>query len=490
MKRVEPIFVTGFTLVMLASAVVLCKSAAQSGQAPLPPQLRLEGQLYVKNPPARSKAPTTCYAKSEQQECATSLAEAGRIHQARDEVALCKESKSLGRPEEALGYCDAALKLLPSARIMIPGEPKAVEDAAAAELETLRSEARKLREELIEQRVKDEKAEIDLLVKQSDSELWHGNLDRATAICTEIKQRFIQATGVESEVRSYALQQLNVLAATKKYDPRYWIGWLIANASKTILAVLFVCVGLLLALLLLLALRWGVLFSYTWLWNVVWKRVKWTVWTILDEEKQGGAGAVMDSLIMRNNPLLRRQFPPPALLLAPPHFAGASGVGMWWGFLGVSRPLFRIEEIPLEKMQRHVFALDEAFEEVNVKVPGLEISGLVTAVRALRRWLRKGLPSAQGSVVKVKSDAETISWAVRLTCNVSRLGLGRGSPEETTLSVYSSSPDQEYLDAIGLAAQRSAFKLFYRLADPYRNPDEITAIAAFHQAMALLRRYL
>ena len=231
MKRVGRIFAACFCLLMLATSVVLSKSAAQSGQAPLPPQLRLEGQLYVKNPPSRSKAPATCYAKSEQQECATSLAEAGRIHQARDEVALCEESKSLGRPEEALGYCDAALKLLPSARIMIPGEPKAVEDAAAAELGNLRSKARNLREELVEQRVKDDKAEIDLLVKQSDSELWHGNLDRATAIGTEIKQRFIQATGVESEVRSYALQQLNVLAATKKYDPRYWIGWLIANAS-------------------------------------------------------------------------------------------------------------------------------------------------------------------------------------------------------------------------------------------------------------------
>lgn len=64
------------------------------------------------------------------------------------------------------------------------------------------------------------------------------------------------------------------------------------------------------------------------------------------------------------------------------------------------------------------------------------------------------------------------------------------SRRNLTISVYSSTEEQEFVDAIGLAAQRAAFKLFYRLAMPRKDPDEISAAAAFHQGVVLLRRYL
>jgi hypothetical protein len=155
----------------------------------------------------------------------------------------------------------------------------------------------------------------------------------------------------------------------------------------------------------------------------------------------------------------------------------------------------------------------EAFDELDVKVGSVEAKGIVSLFRTLRKWLDRGLPAAQGTVYTLPQGADGQSYAcVRITCNWTtelqalssprdssstgedrqdgeELSADEDSPGDETLSVFASSAHDPSIDAIALSAQRAAFKLFHRLATK-SSPTYATAVANFHQGVALIDEYI
>ena len=340
-----------------------------------------------------------------------------------------------------------------------------------------------------------EKENLQRLVTAIEMNRRAGDLDKANALYEELRAKYASLLPPPPSAkqknylsaREYATENLERFATLPVSPP--WASFFTKFANRLVASlptIAFVFAACLIVIWLLLAMRSlkrVVRHVYSRLGNTT-----WTVESIQDDAKQGAAGAVMDALCMESNPLLRRPFEPPALLLVPPGFGSSDGI--WWSFFGTPRSRFAIEDFPHGPMKRHVFVLNGSFEDVNLKLAGQEVSGLVPLFRNVRRWLRRGFPSVEGAILKLERPDRAVSWAVRLTAIANRTWVeALGSPD-LTISVHSSSNEQEYVDAIGLAAQRSAFKLFYRLAQPTAHVDMVTASAAFHQGVILLRRYL
>jgi hypothetical protein len=332
-----------------------------------------------------------------------------------------------------------------------------------------------------------EKENLQRLVAAIETNRRAGDLDKAKILYEELRAKYASLSSSSVNARNYASEALGRFADLPLNPP--WSSLLTKSTNKLIASlptIIFLFAACIIVIWLLLATRY---------FQRVLKHLSsrlgnttWTVESIQDEQKQGAAGAIMDALCMESNPLLRHPFEPPALLLIPPDFGPSDGI--WWSFFGVPRSRFGIEDFPHEAMRRHVFVLNGSFEEVNLKVAGQEVSGLVPLFRNVRRWIRHGFPSVEGAILKTTRTGDGATWAVRLTAIANRTWVEAIGSPDLTVSVHSSSTEQEYVDAIGLAAQRSAFKLFYRLAKPSAHVDMVTAAAAFHQGVILLRRYL
>jgi hypothetical protein len=163
-----------------------------------------------------------------------------------------------------------------------------------------------------------------------------------------------------------------------------------------------------------------------------------------------------------------------------------------------------MEVLPLKEFQKHRFIQVEAFDELDVKVAGVEAKGLIGLFRTLRKLLDRGLPAAQGIVYRLRTGgAAPQSYAcVRITCNwtadVKALTRNRkrhhrsddeDDRQDETVSVFASTADDLSIDAIALSAQRAAFKLFHRLA--LRSSSAYaTAVANFHQGVELIDQSL
>jgi len=333
---------------------------------------------------------------------------------------------------------------------------------------------------------------MESMVSLQNLNLRTGDIERAKAEQDELRKQYSSLASSSVQARSFAEQHLKSNWSTV-------LAWFSSKLSLVFLislAVLWLYLLLVFYRSLRNSLRRGVLGQST----------RWFVQSIKDDQNQSAAGAVMDALSISGNALLRKPFAPPALLLIPPGFGGPDGDGIWWSFFGALRPSFDIEKLPRREIERHRFVLQSELEEVNLKIAGSELSGLVSVVRNISRWFNKGLPAVQGAVLKRERQGQNASWAVRLNAtsafkwakwlqeerdNDERRQENRRGPQQClTISVYASTEEQEFVDAIGLAAQRAAFKLFYRLAKPDKDADEITAIAAFHQGVVLLRGYL
>jgi hypothetical protein len=239
--------------------------------------------------------------------------------------------------------------------------------------------------------------------------------------------------------------------------------------------------------------------------------VDWTVWSIRDAQNQGAAGPVMDALNPQNNPLLNKPLKPSSLLLVPSlaatHHAAVDDTKespIWRDFLDPPRDAIDMEILPLREFEKHRFIQIEAFDELDVKVAGVEAKGLIGLLRTLRKWIDRGLPAAQGMVYTLSSKgAEGQSYAcVRITCNwtTAQKALSspaprndpsehEDSPEDETLSVFASSVENPSIDAVALSAQRAAFKLFHRLVTK-SSPTYATAVANFHQGVELIDEYI
>lgn len=249
--------------------------------------------------------------------------------------------------------------------------------------------------------------------------------------------------------------------------------------------------------------------------------VSWTVWSIRDAQDQGAAGPVMDALNPKNNPLLNKSLKPSALLLVPLLPVGDdTGVGdvneslVWRDFLDPPRDAIDMEILPLAAFEKHRFIQIEAFDELDIKVGGVEAKGVIGLFRTFRKWLDRGLPATQGTVYTLLSgEIDKRSYAcVRITCNwtteLQALSSQNDSssdgdhrpdgehppesehrPGDETLSVFASSAHDPSIDAVALSAQRAAFKLFHRLATK-SSPTYATAVANFHQGVALIDEYI
>ena len=228
----------------------------------------------------------------------------------------------------------------------------------------------------------------------------------------------------------------------------------------------------------------------------------WIVWSVIDETKCGSAGAVMDALDSRANPLLRvtenggiSRLPlpkRPQLLLAPPYLPQQGGarlsalvwadlLGMLYGVLPYSPTV--IEDLPQDK-EMPKFYLDPAYDEVDVSVAGFTVKG----VMGLRKLLKLAIYRRKPSVVGVVSQFESESvkcWSVRLNAN--RPGKGR---DDRTISVYAENSPQEYGDPLSQVAQRAAFKLVLRILNPQLDANLVTAMAAYRQGVEMLRQLL
>jgi hypothetical protein len=203
-------------------------------------------------------------------------------------------------------------------------------------------------------------------------------------------------------------------------------------------------------------------------------------------------------LKLDNNVLLREhfrgEFKAPSLLLSPlplrqEQIAAGDPAEVWWNFLHPRSRKYGIEDLPIDRMRRHSFSLEEAFDEIDLKVAGAEIKGLLGVFKTVKRWFFKGFPAMQ-AFAGTSGDGEKASATIRLTCNYRRIWITRAfvskRDQDDTISVFASTEEQQFADPVGLAAHRAAFKVFYRLADPSKHADEVTAIAAFHQAISLL----
>jgi hypothetical protein len=462
-------------------------------------------KVYLPRVPEKTTS-RSCLSKLESSLCQARIQQEVDLLKANSELAIGQALLGARDFAGARQHCIATIQLLPAklpwpATVGTDLKPSTQPNSSVKDAQTC------IRNSEAGQDIID-KTELESLTRAMQLYVQAGEVDKARARFEELRSKYSQLPPSSKDAREYARQQLMQMPQPTRGGA--WAACISWTETKLPVLLTKVTVGVIALFYVVFVLRTFRAFKNV-LRRLSWTgKITWNVQAIKDEEKQGAAGAVMDALNMGSNSLLRERFRPPALLLTPPGFSGTEADGIWWDFFGDARSEFSVERIPYDGMRQHVFELDESFEEVTIKVAGQEISGFVSLGRNIRRWLMRGMPAVQGAIVKVTVGSAEPAWAVRLTATSryswfgelkSQLARTLGSPTNEqkiaqaksgslTISVHSSTQEQEFVDAIGLAAQRSAFKLFYRLANPAADPDEVTAAAAFHQGVVLLRRYL
>jgi hypothetical protein len=243
--------------------------------------------------------------------------------------------------------------------------------------------------------------------------------------------------------------------------------------------------------------------------------VNWRVWPITDQTGQTAAGALMDALNVRSNPLFQPLVVSSYMAMPPglddDSISPDDGVLLLRDFLpGGSAPNAAvrgylskcIEDLPIANFASHTFRQVDAFEDMSVKLGALEGS-LGAIVRNLQRWWMKGWPAVTGSVGF--EDVGTVRFAsVRLVCNYGFIGRREPNPDmatestdrgrlkqlfsgEQTFSVFASTQVETSADAVSLASQRAAFRLIYRLVKDPADPNLAIAASSYRQGVRLLR---
>lgn len=445
------------------------------------------------NPAAVHKPRCDYSCDCERQKSACSLALAQE--QASREADLGEFYLDQGQYEAAWVTCQGALKLAGN-----------WEPARDCESEAIRG--------LKEERTKKLSARLDIV----DARLWRAEADEAFVEIARIRTDLAPAGSPLGDFDKDMNDEIG-----KRLSRAKWLQWLSRGVPLvlwTFLTILGVALALLLGLYLLhLALNLFLRHKRYRTIRLVSDTVDWTVWSIQDSQDQGGAGPVMDALNPSNNPLLREQLKPSSLLLVPLLAAGEGSQieddeehPVWRDFLDEPRLAIDMEALPtLKELRRHRFNQMEAFDELDVKLGGLEAKGIVGLFRAIRKWLDRGLPAAQGTVYPLSHGPDGQSYAcVRITCNwtnelqaLSRqakesvpeneaagvLEQDENSSADETISVYASTANDPSIDAVALSAQRAGFKLFHRLIKK-SSPSYATAVANFHQGVKLIDEYI
>jgi hypothetical protein len=454
----------------------------------------------VSKPPPQPGHPQTvrkpacdysCDCERQKSACSLALAQ----EQAEREADLGKFYLDHGQYTAALTTCQGALKLAGNLQLARDCEGKAIRGLAEERRVTL-------------------SARLDIV----DVRLWRAEADEAFAEIARIRTDLAPAGSPLGDFD----EGMNADIA-KRSSRAKWLKWLsrgIPLVLWTALRIIAVALALLLGLYLLrLAVNMILRHQKYRTIRLVSDTVDWTVWSIRDSQDQGGAGPVMDALNPSNNPLLREQLKPSSLLLVPLLAAGETDqieddeeCPVWRDFLDEPRQAIDMEALPsLKELRRHRFNQMEAFDELDVKLGNIEAKGMVGLFRAIRKWLDRGLPGAQGTVYTLLHGSDAQSYAcVRITCNwtsdvqalseragkpVHRGDLQEGmleqedSPADETISVYASTANDPSIDGVALSAQRAGFKLFHRLIKK-SSPSYATAVANFHQGVKLIDEYI
>ncbi|MEG9435382.1 hypothetical protein JAO29_04290 [Edaphobacter sp. HDX4] len=347
---------------------------------------------------------------------------------------------------------------------------------------------------------------IDLALQEIERQRWSKDSERAVAMLDDLRKRYAD----DLYEKGGAAEQLNGKVRRAKTMPSW------RNARDLIVESWWPALPFamkFLAFVLIMFVLWASfrLFMLFGLRSTErQRRYKWRVWSVIDKTEQGAAGPIMEALDLGSNALLKRYFDHDgetySILLSPfaavrrdseapvegdrklrreesPRSASPDAAPpIWLNFLGPRGGPLTIESPPIASMKEHTFVLQEAVEELDFAIAGTEVKGIVGAARAVRRWLYKGLPATAAFAYRGGSDGAKDA-VVRLTC-VSGWGSSR------TCSVIASTEEGAYTNALDLAAHRAAFKLFYRLAVPTMYADQVTAIAAFQQALLLMMLYI
>lgn len=242
-----------------------------------------------------------------------------------------------------------------------------------------------------------------------------------------------------------------------------------------------------LVLFVLFAWMVRVLLRYCW-----WLRIRknWIVWSVVDENKSGASGALMDALDWEADPLLQTNEDGERLLcwLAPPFLPDdiedARSTTTVWRDLAAKVP--KTEEIwdideNLREARRLVpdFILDPAYQELDVNIGGFTVKGL----SGLRKFALQSIFARSPSIIGVVTRREVdghVCWGVRLNANMPR--------QNRTMSVFAESLPQEYGDPLAQVAQRAALKLMLRIGDGDTDANTVTAQAAYRQGIELLKQ--
>ena len=161
----------------------------------------------------------------------------------------------------------------------------------------------------------------------------------------------------------------------------------------------------------------------------------WLVRRIVDDDQSTGtAGAIVEALDSRANPLIapyirrepdrltarrRRQ-----LLLAPPMLTQPEGKPghstlVWKDYLGLG-PLGSafIEKLPFPQDLATLphFLTSPAYDEIDVTIGAFKVAGVVSLMRNLRSLRLRRYPTVLAFVSKSTAEGEKGVWSVRLTC--------------------------------------------------------------------------
>ena len=423
---------------------------------------------------------------------------------ARAQLGYGKALLSAGKYAPARNACQAALNAAETAFAQ-PVQVSLAGAVASAATE-LQKEALNCMGSADENIHSGESEAIDLVMQDVEKQRWSKDPERAAAMLDDLRKRYADDLYEKGGAAAYLNRKVGGTKRTPTWHnmmdfivESWWPALPFAIKLLACVLVMFVLWAFM-RLSMLLALRT----------SERRRLYKWRVWSVADRTEQGAAGPIMEALDLGSNALLKRYFDydgaPYSILLSPfaaIRFDDEPGVGgdkkprreespkaaspdaappIWLNFLGPRGAPLSIESPPIEAMKRHSFILQEAVEELDFSIAGTQVKGIVGVARAFRRWLYKGLPAAAAFAYREGSDGAK-NAVVRITC-VSGWGSSR------TCSVIATTEEGAYTNALDLAAHRAAFKLFYRLAVPTMHADQVTAIAAFQQALLLMMLYV
>jgi tetratricopeptide (TPR) repeat protein len=362
--------------------------------------------------------------------------------QAQAETDIGQRDLKGGRPHEAQGHCEAAVKL-------DPGEKTAKEclDNAAAMF-------------------------IDQDLNDADAKLLSGDKKGAIALASKWASGGAQpaqqdrARKIRKEARSNSPQDI-----FRTLTP----DWL-----RQILITILILSAL--ALLLLGARS---------LWRV-WQSGKLnstskTIWRFIPLEELPAATAaqpgiatdtVLDALARVGHELGCKLWSPKLLLLRPTPPANYEPA-IISDFLSDSLPSVELAPAPQDlcvEWKRHDVQLDQAVQNLQLRTAaGIDIGSVARLLQSIVRWFNTGAPVISG-IAETKDKNVSIHLAARG---------GRTS----SISITTSTGEAPGISPVELSAERAAFKFLFRMSHPELTNDQIDGFSALRQGAAQFAQY-